>query len=117
MTSGADFAKPRELAAEFGLENILAINYMGIPLSGQLSQYSIDKYPLLRTDGPNDGLTLLTDVVAPNSLTIVALGSDHFFAEDPRINEKTVALMKLIITYLEKDLTRDCSGFSSRFAR
>ncbi|SEC03589.1 hypothetical protein [Pseudomonas anguilliseptica] len=82
-----------------GNPDILVINYLGIPLSGQLSKYSGDKYPLLRPHGPNDGLTLLTDAIAPNSLTVVALGSDHFFAEDLRINEKTVALMKLMIDY------------------
>jgi len=81
--------------------DIFVVNYLGVPLSGQLSQYSKDKYPLLKSDGPNDGLTLLTDVIAPNSLTIVALGNDHFFAEDPRIEEKTVALMKVMLTYLE----------------
>ena len=80
--------------------DILVVNYLGVPLSGQLSQYSRDKYPLLKSDGPNDGLTLLTDVIAPNSLTIVAFGSDHFFAEDPAINAKTVALMELIVSYL-----------------
>ncbi|PUB81401.1 MAG: hypothetical protein DBP00_19005 [gamma proteobacterium symbiont of Ctena orbiculata] len=88
--------------------DILVINYLGIPLSGQISRYSRDNYPLLRSDGPNDGLTLLTDAIAPQSLTIVALGSDHFFAEDPRIDEKTVALMKLILIYLEDDKTKDC---------
>ena len=87
---------------------ILVINYLGVPLSGQLSQYSRDKYPLLRSDGPNDGLTLLADALAPNSLTVVAMGSDHFFAEDPRINEKTIALMKLITTYLDDDLAQGC---------
>jgi hypothetical protein len=82
-------------------ENILIVNYLGIPLSGQLSRYSRDKYPLLRPEGPNDGLTLLTDAIAPNSLTVVALGSDHFFAEDPDIDDKTVALMTLVIALLE----------------
>lgn len=85
--------------------DLLIINYLGIPLSGQLSKYSKDKYPLLKPEGPNDGLTLLTDVIAPNSMTIVALGSDHYFAEDPEIDNKTIALMSLIITYLEKDIT------------
>lgn len=88
--------------------DILIINYLGIPLSGQLSQYARDKYPLLRAEGPNDGLTLLTDAIAPNSFTVVAFGSDHFFAEDPKINEKTVALMKLITTYAEEDITMRC---------
>ncbi|HLD66278.1 MAG TPA: hypothetical protein VJA19_09550 [Pseudomonas sp.] len=84
--------------------DILVINYVGIPLSGQLSQYSGDKYPLLKPEGPNDGLTLIADAIAPNSFTVVALGSDHFFAEDPRINEKTVALMKLLLTQVENDM-------------
>lgn len=87
---------------------ILVINYLGIPLSGQISRYSRDNYPLLRPEGPNDGLTLLSDAIAPRSLTIVALGSDHFFAEDPRIDEKTVALMKLILDYLEQGKAKDC---------
>lgn len=43
----------------------------------------------------------MRDVIAPDSLTIVALGNDHFFAEDPLINRKTQALMKLIVTYVE----------------
>lgn len=88
--------------------DILVVNYLGIPLSGQLSQYSRDKYPLLKAEGPNDGLTLLTDAIAPNSLTVVALGSDHFFAEDPKINDKTIALMKLLLTYAESDITKHC---------
>lgn len=92
---------------------ILVVNYLGVPLSGQLSRHSRDKYPLLRSDGPNDGLTLLADVIAPDGLTIVAMGSDHFFAEDPRINEKTVALMKLMLTQLESDTPR-VSGRCSR---
>ncbi|CAB1057355.1 hypothetical protein D1BOALGB6SA_2094 [Olavius sp. associated proteobacterium Delta 1] len=83
-------------------KNILVINYMGLPLSGQLSKYSKDKYPLLASKGPNDGLTLLRDVIAPNSLTIIALGSDHLFAEDPKINDRTIALTILVISYLEE---------------
>lgn len=83
-------------------EDILIINYMGLSLSGQLSPYSEDLYPILAIEGPNDGLTYLPDMVAPNSLTIIAPGSDHFFAEDPKINEKTIALMKVVITYLEE---------------
>ena len=81
------------------------LTYLGLSLSGQLSKYSKDKYPLLASEGPNDGLTLLTDIIAPNSLTIVAFGSDHFFAEDPRINEKTVALLKVVVAYLERNTT------------
>ena len=80
---------------------ILVVNYLGIPLSGQVGRYSRENYPVLARDGPNDGLTLLADAIAPGSLTVLAPGSDHFFAEDPRIDEKTVALMKLMVDYVE----------------
>lgn len=82
---------------------LLVINYLGIPFSGGLSKYGRDKYPLIKSDGPNDGLTLLPDALAPNSLTIVALGSDHFFNEDPQIDRKTLALMSLVTDALAGD--------------
>lgn len=88
--------------------DMMIINYLGVPLSGQLSQYSGQGYRLLRPQGPNDGLALLTDVAAPGSLTVVALGNDHYFGEDPQIDKKTVALMQLILTYLNKDRTAGC---------
>jgi len=89
--------------------DIVVLNYMGIPLSGQLSQYAGAGYRILRLYGPNDGLALLTDEIAPDSLTVVALGNDHYFAEDPEIDKKTVALMKLVITYLNKNITIGCT--------
>ncbi len=42
---------------------------------------------------PGSGKTTLAD-----SLTIVALGRDHYFAEDPEVDRKTVAMMTLVIT-------------------
>ena len=48
---------------------ILVVNYLGVPLSGQLSRFSRDQYPILSSDGPNDGLTMLADAIALNSLT------------------------------------------------
>jgi hypothetical protein len=82
-------------------DSLLIVNYLGIPLSGGLGRYTRDTYPILRQDGPNDGLTLLADAIAPKSVTIVALGRDHFFAEDPEIDLKTVALAKTMIQLLE----------------
>ncbi len=52
---------------------------------------------MMRGDGPNDGLTLLPDILAPNSLSILAPRSDHFFAEDPEIDDKTLALLLILI--------------------
>jgi len=51
---------------------------------------------------------LLADAIAPESLTVIALGSDHFFAEDPRIDEKTLALMKVMITWIEQRMALRC---------
>ena len=88
--------------------DIVVFNYMGVPLSGQLSENAEAGYRILRSYGPNDGLALLTDEIAPDSLTVVALGNDHYFAQDPEIDKKTAALMKLVITYLNKNLTTGC---------
>jgi hypothetical protein len=65
---------------------------------------------MLRPEGPNDGPVLLTDAIAPGSLTVVALGSDHFLAADPEIDRKSVALMKLVVAYAEEDTTFACAG-------
>lgn len=93
----------REARARFAalpaLPDVLVVNYVGIPLSGQLGRFSRDKYPLLAGDGPNDGIGLVADVIAPDSLSIVALGSDHFFADDPQIEAKTLALMNLMLAW------------------
>jgi hypothetical protein len=51
----------------------------------------------MRSEGPNDGLGMLPDMVVPNSQTIIAPTSDHFFAEDPQIKEKSVALLKTVM--------------------
>ena len=80
--------------------DILVINYIGLPLSGAVSRYAADYYSKLAAEGPNDGLSFLPDMVVPNSLTIIAPGRDHFLAEDPMINDKTIALLKVVIAYL-----------------
>ena len=83
-------------------QDILVINYVGLSLSGRLSRYSKDYYSILASEGPNDGLAYLPDMVAPGGVTIIAPSSDHFFAEDPAINDKTIALLKVVIAYLEQ---------------
>ena len=80
-----------------------------MPLSGQVGQYARSNYPVLAREGPNDGLTLLADALAPGSLTIVAFGRDHFVAEDPLIEAKTVALMKVMVRVAEGDLGSGCA--------
>lgn len=82
--------------------DLLVINYVGLSLSGTLSKFDRGPYPLLQREGPNDGLTPLADIIAPGSRRLIAPGSDHFFAEDPRIDDKTIALTQTLIALLEK---------------
>lgn len=82
--------------------HIVVINYLGLSLTGSLSSLSIYKYPLIADQGPNDGLTPLVDIIAPNSLTLVATGSDHYFGEDPQISLKTIAMVKTVLDLLQR---------------
>jgi hypothetical protein len=82
--------------------HIVIINYLGLSLTGSLSSLSRNKYPLIAEQGPNDGLTPLADIIAPNSLTLVATGSDHYFAEDPDINVKTIAMVKTVLNLVQR---------------
>ena len=79
-------------------DDIRVFNYISMSLSGDISRFGWDKYLLMRSDGPNDGLSLLPDLLFPQGLTIVSPKGDHFFAEDPLIKQKTVAL---VLTVLE----------------
>lgn len=80
--------------------DILVMNYVGIPLSGQVSDRARLGYSLLRADGPNDGLTRIVDEIPAASITIAELGLDHFFS-DPEIHIKTVALANTVIRMIE----------------
>ena len=82
------------------------VSYLAIPLSGQVGPHARGNYPVLAREGPNDGLTLLADAIAPGSLVIVALGTDHFIADDPRIGAKAAALMRLMVRVAEDPRAR-----------
>jgi hypothetical protein len=60
-------------------------------MATQLSERGKMGYQLLKNRGPNDGLTLLADAVAPNSLTLVHLGSDHYLQAE-NIDTRVLAL-------------------------
>ena len=46
-------------------EDIQVFNYISMSLSGDISGFGWDKYLLMRSDGPNDGLSLLPDLLHP----------------------------------------------------
>lgn len=80
--------------------DIAVVNYIGIPLSGQVSEGARFGYSLLREEGPNDGLTPIVDEIPSDSITIAELGLDHFFS-DPEIHIKTVALANTVLRLVE----------------
>ncbi|MGH8594430.1 MAG: hypothetical protein ACREV3_11405 [Gammaproteobacteria bacterium] len=82
-------------------EHLLVVNYLGIPLSGQISELARGGYSRLRANGPNDGLTFLTDAIAPTGVTIPEFGVDHFFLR-PDVEAKTLALVGAITRYIKQ---------------
>ena len=82
-------------------QDTLVVNYLGIPLSGQLSDQARGGYSLLRAEGPNDGLTYLVDAIAPDSVTIPELGVDHFFRRSD-IDLKTLALARAVTRHIKQ---------------
>lgn len=81
--------------------DLMVLNYVGIPLSGQITAPAKYGYSLLKKDGPNDGMTLISDEIVPQGDTIIELGLDHYYRH-PEIDVKTIALATTVIDILEK---------------
>jgi hypothetical protein len=81
-------------------EHVLVVNYIGIPLMGTISSLARTGYLQLRDYGPNDGLSLLSDLIVPGGLTLAELGRDHFLLDD-HLDVTTVALAITVIRWLE----------------
>jgi hypothetical protein len=82
-------------------EHVLVVNYIGIPLTGSISMWGRSGYVQLRPYGPNDGLSLLSDLIVPGGVTLAELGRDHFLL-DGQIDVTTVALALTLIEQLEQ---------------
>lgn len=80
--------------------DMVVVNYIGIPLSGHVTERARPGYALMREQGPNDGMTPIVDEIAPASITIAELGLDHFFV-DPNIDTKTIALANAVIRLVQ----------------
>lgn len=81
--------------------HIQVVNYLGSSLSGQITNYAKDNYRIMRSMGPNDGLALLPDLIYEDGYTILAAGSDHFFAEDPELRLKSQALLAVMLDLIQ----------------
>ena len=80
---------------------ILTLQYVGAPLSGQVSKSTRGRYKALRPQGPNDGLTLLSDELVEGGVVVTEIGLDHYF-RDPAIDLKTLALTYVVLDQLER---------------
>ncbi len=82
-------------------ETVVIINYLSIPLSGNISKLARLNYKLIRKKGPNDGSALIVDEIAPNGISIISFGTDHFANLDPEISIKLVALAQTAVNHLK----------------
>lgn len=80
--------------------HLFILNFVGIPLSGQVTKKAIKGYKKLRKKGPNDGLTLIQNEILPQSTTLVQLGLDHYFL-DKDMSLKSVALAQTVIKIIQ----------------
>ena len=79
---------------------IMIVEYIAVPLSGDIYGSVRSRYVRLRKGGPNDGLTLLGDELLPNGIAVVEPGIDHFYAA-PDIEVKSVALANVVAEMLQ----------------
>ena len=93
--------KRREVFAQLEFpERIVTLQYVGVPLSGQIAEYVKGRYDDLKNLGPNDGLTLLADELVDGGIVITDIGLDHYYL-DPEIDLKTFALASVVLDLLE----------------
>jgi len=93
--------KRREVFAQLEFPgDILTLQYVGVPLSGQIAEYVKGRYDDLKNLGPNDGLTLLADELVKGGIVITDIGLDHYYL-DPEIDLKTFALAFVVLELLE----------------
>jgi hypothetical protein len=88
-------------------EHILILNFVGIPLSGDISPGDQFAYRHTSAAGPNDGLAPIADEVAHGGVTIVQVGLDHYFL-DPEIDLKTLAMALTVMLELGRSAPAAC---------
>ncbi|MCB1158901.1 MAG: hypothetical protein H7A25_16860 [Leptospiraceae bacterium] len=61
-------------------KGLLNINIIGVPLSFHITDKALDFYEILKFFGPNDGLSLLTDMYIPGSIHYPIFRNDHYLS-------------------------------------
>jgi hypothetical protein len=93
-------------------EHLLVVNYVGIPVTGTISFWGRRNFNALRKYGPNDGISLLADMVIPGGVTLADLENDHFMRGRP-LDITTVALTIAVIRWLERPDSKLVAGPAS----
>lgn len=86
--------------------HLAILNYVAVPLSGQVVEDNESTYKRLRKYGPNDGVTLVIDAILPGHPTLPAFGYDHRLIE-PNQREKSLAVLRAMLRYIH---WRDLNG-------
>jgi hypothetical protein len=82
-------------------EDLLVVNYLGVPRFAQMHPRAQERNSVLAAHGPNDGLTLLADAIVPQGFTLLERGLDHYFAA-PDLDRRIVALARVVIAEVDQ---------------
>ena len=94
-------ARSRQRFAKFQVPgHVFVLNYFGIPLAGGMSWLGRSGYAELRAHGPNDGVSLLADLVYPHAASLVEVGQDHFLL-DEQSEAAAIGLALAVIEHIE----------------
>jgi hypothetical protein len=108
---GLDFALVRELdpARAFWQGPLLlppllrVVNLIGVPLHSHVQQRSLFKrYGWMKESGPNDGMSLLSDLIVEPGLIYPLWGADHYF-RTPQVSP----LFYRLFRYLRREWARE----------
>lgn len=80
-------------------KHIYYLQFIGVPLSGQVSDEIESRYYELSKYGPNDGLTTIEHELIKNRHAVIEPGLDHYY-RDPNIDQKTLALLITVLDEL-----------------
>lgn len=80
-------------------DDLFVVNYIGVPLSSQLTHGAGQRYRWLAQYGPNDGATLLANARVEGGVTVVEPGADHYFHRVP-IATTTLTMAAAVERYL-----------------
>lgn len=86
--------------------HLAILNYVAVPLSGQIREDNEGGYKRLRKYGPNDGVTVIIDEIIHGHPTLPSMGFDHHLKE-PNQREKSLAVLRAMLRYIH---WRDLNG-------